>query len=187
MSNQCNVLCHGSSGPLRYPHSLSSFLLVAGTHPSLAPQMRRVGRQKCEVPENWYTGCGPLAGWWPGFSLFLHAPLVIPSCLPPRWAQGHRLRDVETESYRQGQRPVQVLRVYPSHQRQRAWIGRLGGGAPEGRQSQRCLPLFSLACRWGEETLPDGRTLKYWVSPGAAPIPFPARCSSWLHSHYPAY
>lgn len=35
------------------------------------------------------------------------------------------------------------------------------------------LPLFPLTCRWGEETLPDGRTLKYWVSPGSAPLPFP--------------
>lgn len=36
---------------------------------------------------------------------------------------------------------------------------------------------LALPGRWGEETLPDGRTIKYWVSPGtarpAAAVTFP--------------
>lgn len=49
------------------------------------------------------------------------------------------------------------------------------GGAPESRRTQRPRPPPALARRWGEETLPDGRTLKYWVSPraDAGPLPQP--------------
>lgn len=43
-----------------------------------------------------------------------------------------------------------------------AWAGSPGGGVLESRCDQRPSPPGS-ARRWGEETLPDGRTLKYWV------------------------
>lgn len=54
-----------------------------------------------------------------------------------------------------------------------AWIGKAQGAAPENRWNQHLCLSLALACRWGEETLPDGRTLKYWVSPCAAAVPFP--------------
>lgn len=53
------------------------------------------------------------------------------------------------------------------------------------------LPLPTPPRRWGEETLPDGRTLKYWVSPSAAcPAalsPAPTFPSSSLYSQSPSH
>lgn len=105
-----------SLGPLGHPHSPSLFLLVPGTHSSLALQVRREGRRKCEVPEKWPTGWGSLEDGGPQ-SPFLHAPQLSLLCLHPLWAQAHRLRGRPRE-VQTGQRPAQVLRVYPSAQRQ---------------------------------------------------------------------
>ena len=72
-----NVLCSGSVGPPKYPCSGSLFLVAPGTHPSLAPQARREGRQICEVPENWSPGCRALQGG-PGSPPFCSPPSVTP-------------------------------------------------------------------------------------------------------------